>query len=188
MTKGNEIQLLITDFDGTLVDTFDANLHAYQKAFSSCGLNLTKEEYRKLFGLRFERFMNEMNIQEPEIRKHIQEIKSDVYPDFFNYLKVNTPLLTFIRAFKKNGGHTAIASTARKKNLENALLFIHATNDFDLILAGEDVKEGKPNPEVYQKIIHHFKTDGTHTLIFEDTAIGIEAARATGANYINIKL
>ena len=35
-----EIKLIITDFDGTLVDTFEANLCAYQEAFVSCGLQL----------------------------------------------------------------------------------------------------------------------------------------------------
>ena len=33
-----QVKLLITDFDGTLVDTFKANFLAYQKAFDKYGL------------------------------------------------------------------------------------------------------------------------------------------------------
>ena len=36
------IRLLISDFDGTLVDTFEANFRAYSDAFASCGLSLEK--------------------------------------------------------------------------------------------------------------------------------------------------
>ena len=38
------IKGIITDFDGTLVDTFEANLRAYQKAFNDIGLDLTAEK------------------------------------------------------------------------------------------------------------------------------------------------
>ena len=53
------IKAVITDFDGTLVDTFKANLHAYQEAFDEVGLILTEEQYRECFGFRFEKFMRE---------------------------------------------------------------------------------------------------------------------------------
>ena len=39
----SQIKLLVTDFDGTLVDTFEANFLAYQKAFSRFGLNLSEQ-------------------------------------------------------------------------------------------------------------------------------------------------
>jgi beta-phosphoglucomutase-like phosphatase (HAD superfamily) len=54
---GKEIKLLITDFDGTLVDTFEANLKAYQIAFKQCNLHLDTQIYRKYFGLRFDTFI-----------------------------------------------------------------------------------------------------------------------------------
>ena len=47
------VKLFITDFDGTLVNTYAANLAAYQKAFAQLGLNLLAEEYRRCFGSRF---------------------------------------------------------------------------------------------------------------------------------------
>ena len=38
------VKVIITDFDGTLVDTFEANLRAYQKAFNEIGITLTAEK------------------------------------------------------------------------------------------------------------------------------------------------
>lgn len=57
MIPGCEIKLLITDFDGTLVDTFRANYMAYRKAFEEVGLVLCETDYRCCFGYRFEKFM-----------------------------------------------------------------------------------------------------------------------------------
>ena len=182
----SQIKLIITDFDGTLVDTFQANLKAYQEAFASEDLSLSEEQYRQCFGFRFERFMKAMNIDDNQIAQRIRQNKSEIYPNHFCLLKVNEPLLGFIRLFRANGVKTAVASTARRKNLINALTHINAVNDFDMILAGEDVTNGKPNPEIYYTVMKHFDVSPAETLIFEDSQVGIEAAEAAQANFMKI--
>lgn len=183
----SKIKLLISDFDGTLVDTFQANLAAYQEAFKECGNDLTPEQYKECFGYRFDKFMDYMEICDIETRKMIKEIKGEVYPKYFNLLKVNTSLLEFIKSFKASGGKTAVASTARRKNLMNALNYIDATNCFDLILAGEDVINGKPNPEIYLNVLSFFNMKPEEALIFEDSEIGMEAAKRAGISFIEVK-
>ena len=183
-----EIKLVITDFDGTLVGTFQANYHAYCEAFRQVDLTLTEEQYRKCYGLRFDAFMDAMGIDDADVRKRIRSIKGECYPNHFGLLKVNQPLLDFIRMFRQGGGKTAVASTARGKNLTNALNHIGATDDFDLILAGEDVKEGKPSPEIYNTVMQRMGVTPDQTLIFEDSPVGLQAAEAAGAHYIKITL
>ena len=58
----------------------------------------------------------------------------------------------------------------------------HCTDWFDLILTQEDVVNNKPDPEGYLKAMAHFGVDAAHTMIFEDSATGLAAARATGAS------
>lgn len=182
------IKAIVTDFDGTLVDTFQANFHAYQEAFNQVGLSLSEEQYRKCYGLRFDGFMDEMKIEDADVRKCIRTIKGECYPNHFAMLHVNQPLLDFIRMFRRCGGKTAVASTARGKNLLNALTHIGATEDFDLILAGEDVKEGKPSPEIYNTVMQRLGVLPSETLVFEDSSVGLQAAQAAGAHYIKINL
>jgi beta-phosphoglucomutase len=187
MTMANrEIKLIITDFDGTLVDTFEANLNAYQAAFESIGLKLTEEQYKACFGFRFEKFMDAVGIEDSAISHAIRTKKTEVYPGYFNLLKLNKPLHAFIQAFKWGGAKTAIASTARKENLLKVLNYLHIADSFDYIVAGEDVVSGKPNPEIFQNVMAYFGVQPENTLIFEDTEIGIQAAKASGANYIQI--
>lgn len=183
-----EIKLIITDFDGTLVNTFQANYHAYCQAFGEVGLALSEEDYRKCYGLRFDGFMDTMGISDVEVRKRIRAIKGECYPNHFALLRVNQSLLDFIRMFRQGGGRTAVASTARGKNLSNALNHIGAAGDFDLILAGEDVKDGKPSPEIYNTVMSRMGVAPDETLIFEDSTVGLQAAQASGAHYIKITL
>lgn len=178
------IQAIITDFDGTLVDTFEANLLAYQEAFAKEGIRLTQDRYRECFGYRFDRFMNAMGIYDDAVAERIKEYKKESYPKYFNRIRINEPLIKLIASFKAMGGKTAIASTARRENLMNAVNYLGIEEDFDLIYAGVDVKKGKPSPEIYLKAMEALGVTAGQTLIFEDSEVGIQAAKAAGASYM----
>ena len=182
------IRAIITDFDGTLVDTFEANLYAYQEAFKYVGLSLTTDCYRKCFGFRFPEFMKAVGIDDNEIAQQIRQIKCESYPKYFDKLRPNNSLIDFIRFSRQQGLHTAVASTARGKNLMNALYFIKAEDAFEYILVGEDVQNGKPDPEIYNKVLTHFSIQPCEAIVFEDSEIGIKAAEAAKVNYIKVKL
>lgn len=181
-----EVKLLITDFDGTLVDTFEANFLAYQMAFKEKNLVLSREDYRECFGLRFDDFMAKMGIFDEKNKSEIRRIKGSVYLNFFDKLVINIPLLSMLRGFKASGGLTALASTARRNNLLNALNYIKAYDIFSLIVAGEDVKKGKPEPEIYNKILDTLQVKPTEALIFEDSMVGMMAAQNAGVQFIQI--
>ena len=180
------IKAIITDFDGTLVDTFQANLHAYQEAFFSVGKTLTHERYKECFGFRFERFMSAMGITDESEARKIREAKKAAYPKYFDFLMPNRGLIELISTFHSMGGKTAIASTARRENLMNAISFLGIEDSFDLIYSAQDVKEGKPSPEIYLNAMASLGVVRQETLIFEDSPVGFEAAKSSGARYIPV--
>lgn len=180
------IKAIITDFDGTLVDTFKANLRAYQDAFYKVGLTLTAERYRECFGYRFDKFMQVMAVDNERIASQIKEYKKEAYPKYFEHLVPNNKLMELITTFHQMGGKTAIASTAHKENLMNAVNYLGIASHFDLIYAGVDVKLGKPSPEIYLKTMEELGVEPCEVMIFEDSPVGFQAARASGAEYIPV--
>lgn len=180
------IKALISDFDGTLVDTFEANYYSYHEAFLSVGLNLPREKYRECFGLRFDGFMTAMSIVDKGVSDRIKECKKNVYPKYFSYLKPNFCLLNLLASFHQLGGKTAIASTARRENLMNAIKYLGIADRFDLIYAGIDVKNGKPSPEIYIKAMNALNVSPSEVIIFEDSVVGFKAAKASGAELIPV--
>ena len=128
--------------------------------------------------------MQEMGVTDKTIADSIKELKKKYYPEYFEYLKPNIALINLIAGIKKMGGKTAIASTARKENLMNAVNFLGIAQYFDLILAGIDVKKGKPDPEIYLKSMAALGVTPDETFIFEDSQVGIDAAKASGASYM----
>lgn len=181
-----EIKAIISDFDGTLVDTFEANYLAYQQAFAEIGFPLTRETYRVCFGLRYDKFIERLGLAQNVDTRIVRELKAKYYPQYFEHFKVNHVLVDFIRAFHDGGGKTAIASTARRENLMAALKCIGAMELFDVILAGDVVEHGKPNPEIYLKALEMLQVKAEDAICFEDTEVGLEAAKAAGVSVIKI--
>ena len=94
----------------------------------------------------------------------------------------------FIKELKRSGFKLVIASTTKRSNMEvyrkkNHNIMSKADIDamFDLVYTREDVKSMKPDPEVYLKVMNVLELTADECLIFEDSLIGVEAAKASGA-------
>lgn len=177
------IRYIITDFDGTLVDTKTANKAAYELAFSNAGYRFDKNVYDTLFGLRFNELCDEMGIA-PKDRQKIKDDKATVYPQFFNTITLNHGLLSMLKLAKKNGIKIVLASTASRKNINAILEYFGLSTLFDAIVSGEDVQHGKPDGEVYKKAMDIFTAQTNEVLVFEDTEIGVAAAENAGIKNI----
>lgn len=181
------LKAIITDFDGTLFDTLDANYYAYKEAFDKCGIELDKDSYMKNFGLRFNEMCEKLNVPERK-RKELKEIKRDVYPKYFKHIYLNESLKWILENYKKLGIKICIASTASKNNIYNILDCFGMKELFDYIITGEDVKEGKPNPEVYLKALELCDCKADEAIVYEDSEVGFQAAENANINYIKVKL
>ena len=61
-------------------------------------------------------------------------------------------------------------------------------NAVDGILSGADVARSKPAPDCFLEAMRREGCKPRETLIFEDSEIGLEAARRSGASYFRVKL
>lgn len=185
-----QLKLIILDFDGTLASTADAHTKAYLLALEEAGIILDAEEYkRNYFGVRCDEFLRAMGITDDEERDRVRRRKIELYPTLFdNNVKLNESLWNFAQDFRKQGGKVWIVSTGQKENISNAMRYLGIEGMVDGILTSEDVVEPKPSPEAFLKAMKIEGVTPAETLIFEDSSVGIGAAKASGAPYIKVVL
>lgn len=78
--------------------------------------------------------------------------------------------------------YISIVTTASKKNTNDILNYFAVADFFDLVITQEDMINKKPDPEGFLMAMNHYNVSTENTIIFEDSDIGIEAARASKAN------
>lgn len=93
-----------------------------------------------------------------------------------------------IYKLKSAGFHTALATGSKKrrteKTFENAGLDINQL--FDSLVTGDDVKNGKPDPEIYLSICKKLKISPKNCFALEDSPNGIKSAFSAGCHAIMV--
>lgn len=183
------VKLLLLDFDGTLADTRQANALGYIGALAEEGYSLDEKTYfENYFGMRCDEFLTRLGFSSPEDRRRIRHRKIRLYPSHFDTVKLNEPLMKFVNDFRSHGGKVFVVSTGHIDNITNVMRHLGICDCFDRIISGDDVTHPKPHPECFVKAMEMAGATPSETLIFEDSEIGLEAARRSGAGVIRVKL
>lgn len=180
-------KLHITDFDGTLVDTREANYLAYKETLKKVyDYELKPEDYYNNFGLRINELLEKLKLDIDKLSE-VKKTKARVYKKYFDKIRINKNLYSHLYYAKQNSNIVCLATTASKKNVENLLKYFEIENLFDYIITGEDVSNGKPDPEVYQKTIMKYPfVSFDNIYIYEDSDVGFLAAHKANVPNKNI--
>ena len=184
------LRAIIFDFNGILVDDEPIHLKMFQKVLSEEGVSLNEKDYyerylgkddRGCFKAAFHdsgRELEESTFQEMIRRKAVyyrECIEKEMR--VFAGVRELIPLLSPRFAL-------AIASGALRSEIELILDSIDLRKHFQAIASAEDVKEGKPSPEIFRKalsILNQTRTDNPilppECLVIEDSKEGILGAR-----------
>lgn len=177
------MKLVIVDLDGTLFDTKDVNYHAYKEAITPYGYDLDYKYYCEFCnGRHYLDFLPQITTNDKETLSAIHKAKKMAYRDYLNKAVLNNGLVDIIRLMKSEY-KTAVVTTASRDNCYDILNQFNLIELFDLILTHDDVTKAKPNPEGFLKAMHHFNVTPADTIIFEDSDVGLEAAKRSGAYY-----
>src|SRR5208283_1087537 len=87
---------------------------------------------------------------------------------------------------QKRGWQQAIASAAPRANIDAVLEALSATHVFQGIVSAEDVKRGKPYPEVYVLAASRVGVPAERCIVLEDASAGIDGAHRAGMRSIGV--
>ena len=177
-------QCALFDLDGVVVNTAQYHYLAWKNIAHLVGYDLTFQDNEQLKGvsrpdsLRVILKMAQTSISQDEFDRFLIQ-KNEDYLVLVQALKT-TDILPGISeglVFLKDKGIKIGLGSASK----NALLILeklNLTSYFDVIIDGNQVKKGKPHPEVFLKGSTALNVKPKACVVFEDASAGIEAAKA----------
>jgi HAD superfamily hydrolase (TIGR01509 family) len=176
-------KLVIVDLDGTLFDTVGVNAESYRRALAEQGFTVTDEYYAKhCNGSFYQVFLRPLMGGAPSAAQVecVHDRKKELYAACLDKTRKNEALFTILKSLR-GSCHLALVTTGNRRNACQVLDHFGCRDWFELILTQEDVVNNKPDPEGYLKAMAHFGAAPQDTMIFEDSAPGVEAARRSGA-------
>ncbi len=177
-------EYILFDWDGTLARTLDIWLDTYKELcvkYKADISNLTDIEIvEKSFGL-WEKGLSNLGIKNAksvydEALKMVNEkVKTvNLYPDVKEVLE----------KLKSKGKRIALHTSSFDNLLYPALSYHNLDNYFEIILTRNDVKNGKPNPEVILKELDYFNADTDEALIVGDSDHDIKTGNNAGVDTV----
>ena len=92
----------------------------------------------------------------------------------------------WLHRLHRQGLRQALASAAPRANIETVLEVLSATHIFQAIVSAEDVRKGKPDPEVYLLAAERLDVPPARCIVVEDALAGVQGARAAGMRCIGV--
>lgn len=102
-------------------------------------------------------------------------------------LKPMRGVVEAIRALQRTGIPLAITSSAVKSSIEEILGRLGIRDAFALIVDGSEVVHGKPDPEAYLVTAQKLNVRPEECVVFEDSHVGVVAAKRAGMFCIAVR-
>lgn len=188
MTK---IKAVIFDMDGVLIDAKEWHFESLNRALH-------------LFGMEISRYDNLVTYDGLPTRKKLEMLSQErglprALHAFINRLKQQyTMELVHQRCFPSfvheyalsrllsDGYRLVMCSNSIRDTVETMMMRAKLAQYFEFMLSNEDVRQAKPDPEMYVTAMKRLQLAPEETLILEDNPHGIEAARRSGAHLLEI--
>lgn len=186
-TKKNSKYCIIFDMDGVLADTEPIHFESWVKLGKEIGVEFTKELFKQTFGQQSPTITRRLvgaGIDQNLIEKWA-DLKEQYYRNMIqNKLQPLPGAVELIKRLKSKGFKLAVGSSAPPENVELLLSSLKIKDYFDAVITAEDVKKGKPEPDVFLMVSNILKINPKNCIVIEDAPVGIEAAKRAGMRII----
>ncbi len=169
--------------DGVILDSEPIYYQIEKNFFKDLGITISDEEYQTFVGLSmmemWKRIKNNHNLKK-EIENLVNSNNEVVFQHFSNLENLQpTPFLEqFIHNLREKNIKLAVASSSSKELINVILEKLRLKEYFEIYVSGNEVKNGKPAPDVFLHTANLLKVNPQECLVIEDSTNGVKAAKS----------
>ena len=187
------IQAVLFDLDGVLVSTDEYHYLSWKKLSKEEGFDFFDHEFNHKFRGVARKECVEIITKasgkhySPEQKQELADRKNLYFVESLSSVTTEVLLpgsLSTLQELKKRGIKVAVASNSR--NAKTIINQSHINEFLDTVVDGYDIKNSKPDPEVFLLAAKNVCISPAHCLVVEDAVAGIESARRAGMKALGI--
>nr|XP_043638715.1 bifunctional riboflavin kinase/FMN phosphatase-like isoform X2 [Erigeron canadensis] len=189
MNGQHRVSAVIFDLDGTLLNTEVVNEEILKEVLVRYGKVMDMEKEKNKVGMSH-RDSTIATVKDYHLPITPQQLSHIITPMFHHKWLQAKPLPGVNRLMKhlhKHGVPFALASNSRSKSIEIKLSSQRGWREyFSTIIAGDQVKSGKPSPDLFLEAANKMGVDSSSCLVIEDSIVGVKAGKAANMQVVAI--
>lgn len=186
----DEIEAVIFDMDGVLIDSEPVWKDAMEEVFESVGCPLTREDFQLTVGLRLDEVIAYWFRVSPWQNATPQEVMKRIINRMVELLTANgKPLDGVVETLdflKKKGLKIGLATSSYEVLIDCVLDTLNIRNYFDFTHSAEREAYGKPHPAVYITTAEQLGIHPQKCLVIEDSINGVISGKAARMHVVCI--
>ncbi|XP_071717533.1 bifunctional riboflavin kinase/FMN phosphatase-like [Rutidosis leptorrhynchoides] len=189
MNGYNPISAVIFDMDGTLLNPEQLTKDLLGEFLLRYGKVVDEEKEVKRLGMIQSKAAIGI-VEDYDLPITPQQFIQSIMPMFYDKWPQAKPLPGVNRLIKhlhKHGVPFSVASNSARKHVEAKVLGQIGWKDyFPIILGSDDVKSGKPSPDLFLEAANRMGVDPTCCLVLEDSLVGVKAGKAANMQVVAV--
>jgi len=183
-----QIQAILFDVDGTLVDSNEAHVDSWAVAFRETGHPQEVDDIRQQIGkggdLLVPSLLPQANKEQRQAiaEAHGRHFKSAYLP----HIKPFPQARALLERVKHSGRQIVLASSAKQDEVDHYLRLLEARKLVDAVTSADDVVASKPEPDIFAAALEKAGVASDAAVVVGDTVYDVEAARRLGIATIGL--
>ncbi len=180
------IAAIIFDLDGVLVDATEWHFNALNRTLTLFGFSISRYEHLSAYnGLPTRKKLEMLSVEKglPTALHGLIGRLKQVYTreEIMAHCRPVFEKEYMISRLRQEGYKLAVCSNSIRDSVELMMRQSGLRSYLDLLMSNEDVKQPKPDPEMYVAAMSKLGCRPDEVVIVEDAPHGIEAAKRSGA-------
>ena len=186
MENERKIKAALFDLDGTTADTEPLNYESWRIVFEKHGKKLSKRYFIKNhLGMGTLHVSNDIvpkRLKGKDREDMVEKISEERIEAFRGISAKVKPYKEAVDLAKQLKGmmKVALVTSSHRNKADMILSAIGLENFFDVIATADDVEKQKPDPGIYLLAAKKLGVSPSECIVFEDTSVGVESAKAAG--------
>lgn len=179
---------VIFDMDGVVVDSHAAHIRTWKafllslgKSVTDADLNFVRQGRKRQEILRF--FLGELPDDKIQAHCHVKDV---LFRNEVQGIKMLPGVQDLLEDLRRAGVPIALASCGGSARVHNLLSRLRLREYFAVVVTGDEVTFGKPDPEIFYKAARQMHVHPAESIVFEDSVSGIQGAKAAGMKCVGI--
>lgn len=186
--RRTNIEGVLLDVDGTLIDSNDAHAQSWCDTLAEFGRKDVRfEDVRPLIGMGGDKLLPQLLgvDAESEQGRAFARRRGEVFREHYvPHLRLTPGARELLERFRREGLRLTIATSAEKSELELMLRQVGLDDLIERKTSSDDVDNSKPDPDVVQAALRKSALPAESVLMLGDTPYDVEAAQRAGVGTV----